>query len=124
MPQSMWPEFKEKLAAAMDEITIGNTTESSTLQNFFGPVIHQQSFDKLAAAIEQAKSDPELTIVKGGEADKSTGYFVKPTLIETSNPEHEFLSREFFGPILTAYAYPDGEFEAIMTRSTPSPPTV
>lgn len=116
VPQSMWPEFKEKLAAAMDEITIGNTTESSTLQNFFGPVIHQQSFDKLAAAIEQAKSDPELTIVKGGEADKSTGYFVKPTLIETSNPEHEFLSREFFGPILTAYAYPDGEFEAIMDK--------
>ncbi|GEQ67291.1 hypothetical protein JCM33374_g955 [Metschnikowia sp. JCM 33374] len=116
VPQSIWPEFKEKLAAAMDHITIGNTTEPSTLQNFFGPVIHEPSFDKLAGAIEQAKSDPELTIIKGGEADKTTGYFVKPTLIETSNPKHEFLSKEFFGPILTAYAYPDAEFESIMDK--------
>lgn len=116
VPQSMWPEFKEKLSAAMDTITIGNTTETATLQHFMGPVIHEQSFDKLAGAIEHAKSDPELTIVKGGIADKSTGFFVQPTLIETSNPEHEYLSKEFFGPVLTAYAYPDGKFEAIMDK--------
>ncbi|OBA19338.1 delta-1-pyrroline-5-carboxylate dehydrogenase 1 [Metschnikowia bicuspidata var. bicuspidata NRRL YB-4993] len=116
VPQSMWPEFKEKLSAAMDNITIGNTTETSTLHNFMGPVIHQQSFDKLAGAIERAKTDPELTIVKGGETDSTTGFYVQPTLIETSNPEHEYLSKEFFGPVLTAYAYPDGEFEAIMDK--------
>lgn len=116
VPQSMWPEFKAKLSAAMENITIGNTSETSSLHDFMGPVIHEQSFNKLAGAIEQAKSDPELTIVKGGKTDKTTGYYVQPTLIETSNPEHEFLSREFFGPILTAYAYPDGEFEAIMEK--------
>lgn len=116
VPQSMWPEFKEKLASAMDSISIGNTCETSSLHNFMGPVIHEQSFDKLEGAIEQAKSDPELTIIKGGKTDKSKGFYVQPTLIETSNPEHEFLSKEFFGPILTAYPYPDGEFEAIMDK--------
>lgn len=114
VPRSIWTDFKEKLASAMDTISIGSTVDPASLNNFVGPVIHEQSFDKLAAVIEQAKTDPELTIVKGGEYDKSNGFFVQPTLIETTNPNHEFLTKEFFGPVLTTYVYPDNEYEKIM----------
>lgn len=114
VPRSLWTDFKEKLSSAMDTVTIGSTVDPTSLNNFMGPVIHEQSFDKLASVIDQAKSDPELTIVKGGEYDKSNGFFVQPTLIETSNPNHEFLTREFFGPVLTAYVYPDNEYEKVM----------
>lgn len=114
VPESLWPEFQTKLGAAMDNITIGNTAEPSNLQTFMGPVIHEQSFDKLAKAIDQAKTDPELKIVKGGEYDKEAGFFVQPTVVETTNPNHPFLTTEFFGPLLTAYVYPDAEFENIM----------
>lgn len=116
VPQSMWPEFKQKLASAMQSITVGNTTDPEYLNNFMGPVIHEQSFNKLNAALEKAKNDPELTIIQGGNTDKSVGYYVQPTLIEASSPDHEFLSTEFFGPVLTAYAYPDGEFGPIMDK--------
>lgn len=116
VPESKWDEFSEKLLSAMDTITIGSTTDPSTLNNFMGPVIHEQSFDKLAAALEQAKNDPELTIVKGGEVDKQAGFFVQPTVIRASNPDHEFLLKEFFGPILTTYVYKDSEFESIMDK--------
>ncbi|KAF3987695.1 hypothetical protein FT663_03694 [Candidozyma haemuli var. vulneris] len=114
--ESVWEQFSSTLTSAMDTITIGSTTETSTLNNFMGPVIHEQSFDKLSGAIEQAKSDPELTIIKGGETDKQAGFFVQPTLIQTTNPDHEFMKKEFFGPIVTAYVYKDSEFESIMEK--------
>lgn len=114
--ESVWPEFKEVLTLAMDNITIGNTTDPAALHDFMGPVIHERSFDKLAGAIEQAQTDEELTILKGGKTDKSTGFYIQPTLVQSSNPDHEFLSKEFFGPLLTAYVYPDAEYEAIMQK--------
>ncbi|ABN64906.2 delta-1-pyrroline-5-carboxylate dehydrogenase [Scheffersomyces stipitis CBS 6054] len=114
VPESLWPRFKEEFVGAMSQIQIGNTSSTDSLNFFMGPVIHEQSFDKLAAAIEQAKSDPELTIVQGGSYDKTNGFYVQPTLIQTSNPEHEFLKREFFGPVLTTYVYPDAKYEQII----------
>lgn len=114
VPESLWPEFKETITSAMKTIEIGNCSSTGSLHAFMGPVIHKQSFDKLSSAIEQAKSDPELTIIQGGKYDITQGFFVEPTLIQTSNPNHEFLSKEFFGPILTAYVYPDAEFESVM----------
>lgn len=112
--ESVWPEFKEKLAAAIDTITIGNTSDPAALNKFMGPVIHEQSYNKLSGAIDQAKEDTQLEIIAGGEYDNTHGFFVKPTLVQTTNPNHEFLSREFFGPLLTAFVYPDAEYESIM----------
>lgn len=116
VPKSMWPEFKKKLSAAMQSITVGNTTDPNYLNNFMGPVIHEQLFDKLQKVLETAEKDSGLTIIQGGKRDKSAGYYIQPTLIEAASPDHDFFSTEFFGPILTAYAYPDAEFGAIMEK--------
>ena len=114
VPESMWPEFKEILSSQIEQITIGNTADSNSLNAFMGPVIHEQSFQKLAKAIDDAKSDPELEIVTGGSYDSSKGFYVQPTLIKTTNPNHEYLTKEFFGPILTTYVYPDAEYDSII----------
>lgn len=114
VPESIWPEFKDILSAQIEQITIGNTSDSNSLNAFMGPVIHEQSFKKLANAIDNAKSDPELEIVTGGSYDSSKGFYVQPTLIKTTNPNHEYLTKEFFGPILTVYVYPDQEYESII----------
>lgn len=112
---TVWPEFKQVLVENIENIEIGNTSAPETLSAFMGPVIHEASFDKLAGAIDEAQSDPELTILAGGKYDKSRGFYVAPTLIQTTNPNHRFLSQEFFGPILTVYVYPEAEYEEIMT---------
>ncbi|CAK9441612.1 uncharacterized protein LODBEIA_P54800 [Lodderomyces beijingensis] len=114
VPESLWPEFVNVLSSKMAQISIGNTADSTALNSFMGPVIHEPSFNKLAAAIDHAKEDPELEIISGGGYDSSQGYYVQPTLIKTTNPNHEYLTKEFFGPILTAYVYPDSQFEQIM----------
>ncbi|KAF4122485.1 1-pyrroline-5-carboxylate dehydrogenase [Geosmithia morbida] len=102
--RSVWPAFKEKLAAETEALSQGDPWDHA---NFSGPVIHEASFAKLSGAIDAAKSDPELTLVAGGSYDRSRGYFVRPTIYETSNPAHPYLSTEFFGPIITAYVYDD-----------------
>jgi 1-pyrroline-5-carboxylate dehydrogenase len=77
--------------------------------NFINAVIDEPSFDKLAAAIDEAKESPEAEIVEGGGYDKSKGYFIEPTIIKTTNPHYRTMEEELFGPILTIYVYKDNE---------------
>ncbi|KAG7193179.1 1-pyrroline-5-carboxylate dehydrogenase [Scheffersomyces spartinae] len=114
VPNSIWSEFKEKLIAGVETITIGNTSDSSTIHEFMGPVIHEQSFNKLSLAIDEAKQDSELEIIAGGEYDKTNGYYVQPTIVQAKSKDHPFLKNEFFGPLLTVYVYPDNEFVPIL----------
>ncbi|AGO09920.1 AaceriAAL071Cp [[Ashbya] aceris (nom. inval.)] len=117
LPQSKADAFLADLVGTLAAIKPANTSASSinggNLHAFMGPVIHEQSFDKLAAAIERAQSDPELEILYGGDHSKSQGFFVGPTVVRTSNPRHDFMTSEFFGPILTVYEYPDAQFDQV-----------
>ncbi|GAB0134374.1 hypothetical protein EsDP_00002751 [Epichloe bromicola] len=109
VPRSVWPEFKQKLVAEVEKITVGEPWNHA---NFCGPVIHAASFKKLSGAIDEAKTDREIELVAGGKYDSSKGYFVHPTIFQTTNPAHKFLSTEFFGPILTTYVYDDASSDA------------
>lgn len=115
VPNSIWPEFKDKITAGIKSITIGNTSDPSTIHEFMGPVIHEQSFNKLSLAIDQAKEDSELEIIAGGEYDKTNGFYVQPTVVQAKSKDHDFLRNEFFGPLLTVYVYPDSEFVPILS---------
>ena len=106
VPQSVWPQFKERLVSETAALTVGPPTDS---KNFIGPVIHAPSFNKLSGVIDAAKDDKDLELITGGEYDNSTGYFVHPTIYVTTNPNHHLLSTELFGPILTVYVYDDIE---------------
>ncbi|KAL5611828.1 hypothetical protein BROUX41_000597 [Berkeleyomyces rouxiae] len=108
--KSVWPEFREKLVAHTKSIVQG---DPRTAANFMGPVIHSGSFDKLAGVIDAAKTDSELTLLTGGTYDKSKGFYIAPTIYETSSPTHKLLSTELFGPILTAYVYDDAAPSAL-----------
>ncbi|KUI66448.1 Delta-1-pyrroline-5-carboxylate dehydrogenase, mitochondrial [Cytospora mali] len=111
VPKSVWPEFKKKLVEETEKLKIGQPLEAS---NFIGPVIHTASFNKLSGAIDAAKNDSELELLVGGKYDNSKGYYVHPTIYRTTNPAHPYLSREFFGPILTVYIYDDSTPEGFV----------
>ncbi|PVI02059.1 delta 1-pyrroline-5-carboxylate dehydrogenase-like protein [Periconia macrospinosa] len=109
VPKSVWPEFKEKLVAETAALKIG---EPSDFSNFIGPVIHEASFKKLSGVIDEAKNDNELELLVGGKYDGSKGYYIHPTIYQTTNPNHPLLSRELFGPILVTYVYDDSAPDA------------
>ncbi|TVL94292.1 L-glutamate gamma-semialdehyde dehydrogenase [Streptomyces sp. SAJ15] len=109
IPASIWNDgFKEEFAAEVDGITMGDVTD---LSNFIGAVIDDRAFAKNKAAIDRAAADPSCTIIAGGSYDDSVGYFVRPTVIECTDPENEVFKAEYFGPILAVYVYDDSSDE-------------
>lgn len=81
------------------------------MENFITAVIHENSFDKLAKYIDQAKKDADAEVFVGGNYDKSKGYFIEPTVIVTTNPKYTTMETELFGPVVTVYVYEDAKWE-------------
>ena len=81
------------------------------MSNFITAVIHENSFDKLARYIDQAKKDADAEVFVGGNYDKSKGYFIEPTVIVTTNPKYATMETELFGPVVTVYIYDDAKWE-------------
>ncbi|GGW87299.1 L-glutamate gamma-semialdehyde dehydrogenase [Streptomyces noursei] len=117
VPASLWNAgFKEEFAAEVDALTMGDVTD---LANFMGAVIDERSFAKNKAAIDRAKADPTVEVVAGGTYDDSVGYFVRPTVLVSTDPENEIFKDEYFGPILGVHVYDDtveGGYEAMLDQ--------
>lgn len=111
LPSSLWPSIKEKLIAQVGELQMGSPEEFG---NFVTAVIDERSFDKIQGYLNHLASDSTVEILAGGKADKSTGYFVEPTVVVTNDPRSKTMVEEIFGPVLTIYVYQDGEFEEAM----------
>ncbi|KAH8427477.1 L-glutamate gamma-semialdehyde dehydrogenase [Aspergillus melleus] len=109
--ESVWPEFQRHLQEELSHLSVGPVDE---YRHFINPVIHERAFDRLAQVLDAAKRDPGLELIAGGHASKEEGYFVHPTVYRTTNPRHEIMSRELFGPILGVYVYPDAEWESTL----------
>lgn len=105
--KSIWPEVKERLVSDINSFKIGSPED---MGNFVTAVIDERSFDKLASYIDQAKKDDVAEIIAGGTYDKSTGYFIHPTVIVTTDPQYETMHTELFGPVLTIYVFEDDKW--------------
>jgi len=108
LPSNLAAEIKEKLIQVIQRMKVG-TVEDFT--NFINAVIDERSFDKIKGYIDRSAMDPAATILAGGKADKTNGYFIHPTLIETSDPAYVTLKEEIFGPVLTIFIYDENTFE-------------
>jgi 1-pyrroline-5-carboxylate dehydrogenase len=109
LPRSIWDSgLRDRLAASADSLTYGDIADFG---NFGGAVIDRRAFDKHAAALDRFKNDDTCTVIAGGTCDDSEGFFVRPTVIECTDPNHELFTTEYFGPILGVYAFDDSEFE-------------
>ncbi|MBD0739482.1 L-glutamate gamma-semialdehyde dehydrogenase [Streptomyces sp. CBMA29] len=114
IPRSIWDGgFKEEFAAEVDGITMGDVTD---LSNFLGAVIDERSFAKNKAAIDRAKADPTIEVVAGGTYDDSVGYFIRPTVLVSTDPANEIFREEYFGPVLGVYVYEDADFETMLAQ--------
>ena len=108
IPISLWPAVKEQLITDIKSMKMGSPEDFG---NFITAVIHENSFDKLASYIDQAKKDSDAEIIVGGNYDKTKGYFIEPTVIVTTNPKYATMETELFGPIMTIYVYEDAKWK-------------
>jgi len=109
IPESLWPKLKPRLQEFISELKMGDVTD---FRNFMGAVIDEKSFKRVSSYIELAKQGgAEATILAGGDADRSEGWFVKPTLVQLTNPRHRIMQEEIFAPLVGVHVYPDARFE-------------
>lgn len=119
IPQSMWSEVKDKMLNIHKKIKVGSPFDKDT---FVSAVIDDKAFDRIKGYLSHAKSSPNLTVIAGGNCDNSKGYFVEPTIIETSDPDDKIMHEEIFGPVVTVYPYPDEQYKEIAEKVTQTSP--
>lgn len=119
IPKSLWAKIKPNLLAQTNSIKMGDPLDFS---NFMSAVIDENSFEKIKSYIEHARGAADAEIICGGEYDQSAGYFVRPTIIETSNPQYKSMVEEIFGPVLTVFPYEDSELETAIQLCESSTP--
>ena len=107
-PSNLWPALRERLQEEVATIRMGDVSDFG---NFMGAVIDSNSFGTQRDAIEEAKSNAKADIVVGGGYDDSQGYFVEPTVIETSDPDFRTMREELFGPVVTTYVYDEKKWD-------------
>jgi 1-pyrroline-5-carboxylate dehydrogenase len=105
IPESIWPEVRDRTVAIMKDIRMGDVTD---FRNFMGAVIDKKAFTKIGEYLEHGRANAK--VVSGGVARGEDGYFIEPTLIETEDPAYRLLCEEIFGPVVTAHVYPDNRW--------------
>ncbi len=111
--RSVWNKIRDDLVAQTEAISMGDVTD---LSNFMGAVIDDRAFDKHKKAIARAKRSKKLSVIAGGKVDDSVGWFVRPTIVESTAPDDAIFATEYFGPILAVHVYEDRDFETVVDQ--------
>lgn len=119
VPRSLWKKMRDDLVQLTDGIPMGDVTD---LSNFMGAVIDERAYAKHVAAIDRAHATSHLDVVAGGTYDDSQGWFVRPTIVESSDPTDEMFTTEYFGPILAVHVFPDREYDKVLDQMESAAP--
>ncbi len=119
VPRSVWDAIRDDLVSEISKIKMGDARDFT---NFMTAVIDQRAFDKISGYIDRANSRDTCSVICGGGYDDSTGWFIEPTIIETTNPTSESMVEEIFGPVLTVYVYDDSDFDEVLTMCDEASP--
>ncbi|MFE2106549.1 L-glutamate gamma-semialdehyde dehydrogenase [Kitasatospora sp. NPDC059463] len=113
LPRSLWQRIKDDFLAEVDALAVGDVTD---LSNFMGALIDRRAFEKNRAAIDRAKADPTVELAAGGQYDDAIGWFVRPTVLVSSDFRNEMFRTEYFGPILAVHVYEDSRWDDVLGR--------
>jgi len=119
IPSNLAVAVRKKLIAGIKSFNMGSVEDFT---NFITAVIDEKSFTKIKSYIDSAKKSTKAKVIAGGNCDKSLGYFIEPTVIETTDPKYVTMCEEIFGPVLTIYVYPEKKYsETLQTLDETSP---
>ncbi len=119
LPENIWPQVKKRLLEEIATIKVGDVCDFG---NYMNAVIDKNAFSSITKYIEFAKKSPDMEILCGGTYDDSEGYFIQPTVVVSKDPRSKLMCEEIFGPVITAYIYPEKRYkETLDVCNTTSP---
>jgi len=120
VPESRWPEVERMLREEVPKVPMGRVDD---LGNLMGAIIDEAAYANIESYLSYARAHPDqYTFVVGGETDRAHGWFVRPTVVRSADPQGKLMSEEIFGPVLTVHVYPDARFDetlALCDRTSP-----
>jgi aldehyde dehydrogenase (NAD+) len=102
---AVYDRFRELLLERTASQRVGPTDADD-----FGPVINEGQLDQMVAATERATQQGATVIAGGGrltDAERQSGFFMEPTVIEDAPLDSEIACNELFGPIATLHRVAD-----------------
>ena len=111
VPRSIWTQIRDTVKDITDDIHMGSVLD---FHNFMGAVIDDRSFAKLSGVQQRAAADDTVTVLAGGTSDDSVGFFVRPTVLECTDPTREYFPDEYFGPVLAVHMYEDADYDRVL----------
>lgn len=117
IPRSIWPSLKERVVEMVKTIRMGDVAD---FRNFMGAVIDARAYARLSSRIEAAKEDGGCTLLTGGGHRDTDGFFIEPTVIQVSDPQHALMRDELFGPVLSLWVYEDSALEEALSHCNSS----
>jgi 1-pyrroline-5-carboxylate dehydrogenase len=115
VPRSVWNRMGDQLVSTVASLTMGDVAADLSL--FLGAVIDQAAFNTHADALARARSRPSIRVLTGGEVNDAEGYFVRPTVLEGSDPTDEIFTTEYFGPILGVHVFDDDQYARVVAQA-------
>jgi 1-pyrroline dehydrogenase len=100
----IYDKLIEELVPAVESLHVGDPAEGDEIE--MGPMISKEQQDRVLGFLERAKG---ATVLTGGDADGSRGFFVKPTVVVDVGQEDEIVQREVFGPVVTVQRFADDD---------------
>ncbi|ETK36629.1 L-glutamate gamma-semialdehyde dehydrogenase [Microbispora sp. ATCC PTA-5024] len=113
VPRSIWSRMRDDFVSLAESLTVGDV--AGDLSTFMGAVIDARAFAKHREAVDRARATDSIEVLTGSY-DDSTGYFVRPTVLECSDPADEIFVKEYFGPILAVHVYDDASYDAVLDQ--------
>jgi len=111
LARSVWDRVRDDLAGATEALTLGDVTDPAV---FGGALIDARAYARVTAAIDRARGVDSLTVLAGGQADDSRGWFVRPTVLVGTDPTDEAFTTEYFGPLLAVHVYADSDYDRVL----------
>jgi phenylacetaldehyde dehydrogenase len=101
--RSVFDQMVEGISGAAKSIKLGPGLDSQTQM---GPLVSKEQRDRVLGYIESGKKQG-ASVVVGGGAPSSDGYYVEPTVLVNVKPEMRVVREEIFGPVLVAQRFDD-----------------
>jgi succinate-semialdehyde dehydrogenase / glutarate-semialdehyde dehydrogenase len=110
----VYEEFSKKLAAAVEEMRVGDGLKGETEQ---GPMIDMAAVEKVEEHIQDAVSKG-AKVISGGARHDLGGTFFQPTVLADVNTDMKVTREETFGPVAPLYRFETEEQALQMANDT------
>jgi len=119
IPESVWERLEGPLCDEIRGLKQGDPLDPQT---FVAAVIDQGAFESIGAYLDHARDSGDGEILVGGGRDDAKGWFIEPTLVRAHKPDFKLMREEIFGPVVTAYVYPDAEYSQALALCNETSP--